>query len=86
YYPFVLGAQPVRMLDLAGFYAAVANEGARPAPYALESVERDGKPLYTHAIKEPVRIASADRVAFYQLKTMLQGVTQHGTAAALAKV
>ncbi|MDP4003054.1 penicillin-binding protein 1A [Methylobacterium sp. NEAU K] len=86
YYPFVLGAQPVRMLDLAGFYAAVANEGARPAPYALESVERDGKPLYTHAAREPVRIGSADRVAFYQLKTMLQGVTQHGTASALAKV
>ena len=86
YYPFVLGAQPVRMLDLAGFYAAVANEGARPAPYALESVERDGKPLYTHAAREPVRIGSADRVAFYQLKTMLQGVTRHGTAAALSKV
>ena len=86
YYPFVLGAQPVRMLDLAGFYAAVANEGARPAPYALESVERDGKPLYTHAAREPVRIGSADRIAFYQLKTMLQGVTQHGTAAALSRV
>ncbi|MFD0938924.1 penicillin-binding transpeptidase domain-containing protein, partial [Methylobacterium trifolii] len=86
YYPFVLGAQPVRMLDLAGFYAAVANEGARPAPYALESVERDGKPLYGHAAREPVRIGSADRVAFYQLKTMLQGVTSHGTAAALARV
>ncbi|MCJ2085625.1 transglycosylase domain-containing protein [Methylobacterium sp. E-005] len=86
YYPFVLGAQPVRMLDLAAFYAAVANEGARPAPYALESVERDGKSLYSHAAREPVRIGSADRVAFYQLKTMLQGVTQHGTAAALSKV
>ncbi|MDP4022512.1 transglycosylase domain-containing protein [Methylobacterium sp. NEAU 140] len=86
YYPFVLGAQPVRMLDLAGFYAAVANEGARPAPYALEAVERDGKPLYTRPAREPVRIGSADRVAFYQLKTMLQGVTQHGTAAALSKV
>jgi membrane carboxypeptidase/penicillin-binding protein len=85
YYPFVLGAQPVRMLDLAGFYAAVANEGARPAPYALESVERDGRPLYTHQAREPVRIGSADRVAFYQLKTMLQGVVQHGTAAALAR-
>ena len=36
YYPFVLGAQPVRPIDLAGFYATVANEGARPAPYALE--------------------------------------------------
>ena len=85
YYPFVLGAQPVRMLDLAGFYAAVANEGARPLPYALEAVERDGKPLYTHAAREPVRIGSADRVAFYQLKTMLQGVVSHGTAAALAR-
>lgn len=86
YYPFVLGAQPVRMLDLAGFYAAVANEGVRPAPYALEGIERDGKPVYAHAARAPVRIGSADRVAFYQLKTMLQGVTDHGTAAALSRV
>ncbi|MCJ2034492.1 penicillin-binding protein 1A [Methylobacterium sp. J-068] len=85
YYPFVLGAQPVRMVDLAAFYAAVANEGARPAPYALESVERDGRTLYTHEAKAPTRIGSADRVAFYQLKTMLQGVTNHGTAAALSR-
>ncbi|MEA1833747.1 transglycosylase domain-containing protein [Methylobacterium durans] len=85
YYPFVLGAQPVRMLDLAAFYAAVANEGARPTPYALEGIERDGKSIYAHAAREPVRIGSADRVAFYQLKTMLQGVTNHGTAAALAR-
>ncbi|MBY0259903.1 transglycosylase domain-containing protein [Methylobacterium sp.] len=85
YYPFVLGAQPVRMVDLAAFYAAVANEGARPAPYALESIERDGKALYTRAARAPTRIGSADRVAFYQLKTMLQGVTNHGTAAALAR-
>lgn len=85
YYPFVLGAQPVRMVDLAAFYAAIANEGARPAPYALESVERDGRTLYQHAAREPARIGSADRVAFYQLKTMLQGVTQHGTAAALSR-
>src|SRR5262252_2328180 len=27
YYPFVLGAQPVRPVDLAAFYAAIANEG-----------------------------------------------------------
>ena len=27
-YPFVLGAQALRMIDLAGFYAAIANEGA----------------------------------------------------------
>ncbi|MCC0806734.1 glycosyl transferase, partial [Methylobacterium sp. W2] len=85
YYPFVLGSQPVRMVDLAAFYGAIANEGARPAPYALEAVERDGTVLYKREPKEPVRIGSADRVAFYQLKTMLQGVTNHGTAAALAR-
>ncbi len=38
YYPFVLGAQPVRMIDLAAFYAAVANEGARPQPHAIDSI------------------------------------------------
>ncbi|HJE22459.1 MAG TPA: transglycosylase domain-containing protein [Methylorubrum populi] len=86
YYPFVLGAQPVRMIDLASFYAAIANEGARPSAYALEAVERDGKPVYSHPDKAPVRIGSADGVAFYQLKTMLQGVTQHGTAAALSGI
>ena len=36
YYPFVLGAQPVRPIDLAPFYAAIANEGVRPSPYAIE--------------------------------------------------
>ena len=86
YYPFVLGAQAVRMIDLASFYAAIANEGARPSAYALESVERDGKTVYGRPAKAPVRIGSADRVAFYQLKTMLQGVTQHGTAAALSGI
>jgi penicillin-binding protein 1A len=33
YYPFVLGAQPVRPIDLAAFYAAIANEGMRLSPY-----------------------------------------------------
>src|SRR5262249_20840097 len=31
-YPLVLGAQPVRPIDLAAFYAAIANEGKRPRP------------------------------------------------------
>ena len=31
FYPFVLGAQPVRPIDLAAFYAAIATEGARRA-------------------------------------------------------
>jgi membrane carboxypeptidase/penicillin-binding protein len=83
YYPFVLGAQPVRPIDLAAFYATIANEGQRPTPYAIEAVERNGESVYRreNATEE---VASADRVSFYQLKSMLQGVLQRGTARNIA--
>lgn len=79
YYPFVLGAQPVRPVDLAAFYAAIANEGTRPLPYVVDSIERDGETVYRH---EPsaARVGSVDRAAFYQLKSMMQGVLARGTA------
>ena len=48
YYPFVLGAQPVRPIDLAAFYAAIANEGVRPTPYVIESIEHNGLVVYRH--------------------------------------
>jgi penicillin-binding protein 1A len=84
YYPFVLGAQPVRMIDLAAFYAAVANEGIRPQPHAIDSIEQNGRTIYAYP-KTPVfaPIAAADRVSFYQLKTILQGVVARGTARAI---
>src|SRR5205085_1970684 len=70
YYPFVLGAQPVRPIDLAAFYAAIATEGARPMPHVVESIERNGETVYRQA-PTPVVIGSVDHAAFYQLKTML---------------
>jgi membrane carboxypeptidase/penicillin-binding protein len=83
YYPFVLGAQPVRPIDLAAFFAAIANEGARPAPYAIESIEQNGSVVYRRQTSvNPA--ASADSASFYQLKTMLQGVVQRGTAHAMS--
>ena len=50
YYPFVLGAQPARLIDMAAFYAAVATEGRRPAPYGIE-IDRAERPpgLYPQA-------------------------------------
>ena len=42
YYPFVLGAQPVHMINLAAFYAAIAQEGARPQPHGIDSIEETG--------------------------------------------
>ena len=42
----MLGAQPVRPLDMAVFYASIANEGLRPTPHVIESIERDGETVY----------------------------------------
>jgi len=84
YYPFVLGAQPVRPVDLAAFYAAIANEGARPTPHVIDSIERNGLIIYRHDPKSSVGISSVDHAAFYQLKTLMQGVLARGTARAIA--
>jgi penicillin-binding protein 1A len=84
YYPFVLGAQPVRPVDLAAFYAAIANEGLRPSPYVIESIERGGRMVYRHDPKSSTPISSVDHAAFYQLKTLMQGVLARGTARAIA--
>src|SRR5262249_7473348 len=84
YYPFVLGAEPVRPVDLAAFYASIANEGLRPAPHVVESIERNGVVVYRHDAKSSVTVKSVDRAAFYQLKTMLQGVLARGTARAIS--
>ena len=84
YYPFVLGAQPVRPVDLAAFYASIANEGLRPEPHVIESIERNGLIVYRHDPKSAAQIGSVDRAAFYQLKTMMQGVLARGTARSIA--
>ncbi len=86
FYPFVLGAQPVRPLDLAGFYATIANEGARPTPFAIEAIEQDGKMIYSRSGPRTTQMTLADRPAFFQLKTMLQGVVARGTARSISEL
>ena len=82
-YPFVLGAQSLRMIDLAAFYAAIVNEGLRVTPYAINSIEQNGHAVYKHQAGAPVMMAGGDRAAFYQLRTILEGVVARGTAASL---
>jgi penicillin-binding protein 1A len=84
-YPVVLGAQPVRPIDLAAFFAAIANEGRRPSPYAVDSIDRDGQNIYRHQPASVV-IKSVDPAAFYQLKTMMQGVLARGTARSISRL
>lgn len=85
YYPFVLGAQPARLIDLAAFYAAIANEGQKPTPYAVESIEEQGREVFRRT-PTFTTLAGGDRVAFVQLRSMLQGVVARGTANAISKL
>lgn len=82
FYPFVLGAQPVRVVDLAAFYAAIANQGVRPAPYAVEQIAKDGKIVYRHA-PSTTQFSDIQAASFYELKAMLQGVVSRGTASSI---
>jgi membrane peptidoglycan carboxypeptidase len=59
-YPFVLNAQPFRMVDLAAFYAAIANEGIRPAPHTIESIAQNGNVLYR--LQKPSGVRSATSI------------------------
>ncbi|MFZ3224340.1 MAG: transglycosylase domain-containing protein [Xanthobacteraceae bacterium] len=86
YYPFILGAQPVKMIDLAAFYAAIANEGALPQPHGIDSIEQDGRTIYQYPNTPLPRIGDADPTAFYQLKSILQGVVARGTARRIASL
>ncbi len=87
YYPFVLGAQPVRMIDLAAFYAAVANGGVRPQPHAVDSIALDGRTIYQFPANPDLpRIGAADAASFFQLKSILQGVVARGTAHAISSL
>jgi membrane peptidoglycan carboxypeptidase len=81
----VLGAQPARLIDMAAFYAAIATEGRRPAPYSVLSVEQNGKVLYAHAPELKWLLAN-DRPSFFQLRTILQGVVARGTARAIGQL
>jgi penicillin-binding protein 1A len=86
FYPFVLGAQPVRMIDLAAFYAAIANDGARPQPHSIDSIDEYGQIIYEFPKTPPSISDAADPASFYQLKTILQGVVERGTARAISSL
>lgn len=84
YYPFVLGAQPVRPIDLAAFYSAIYNEGARPTPHVIEEITQDGRTLYQ--AKEERKQLPVDRAAAFQMRSLLQGVVARGTAARISSL
>lgn len=83
YYSFVLGAQPARLIDLAYAYAAIANSGDRPKPHFIDMIEQDGKMIYERPRFEYAPPSNIDRVAFYQMRRILEGTLVRGTASAM---
>lgn len=80
FYPFILGAQSVRPIDLAKLYATIANEGFEPRPHFIESIQKDGQSVYQNPDDGFRQINLVDGVSFYQMKSLLQGVLIEGTA------
>ena len=93
YYPFVLGAQPARLIDMAAAYATIANISAppnsecptclRPVPHFFDSIEQDGKIVYSRPRFNLQPLNKIDRSAVYQIRHILEGTVARGTAVAL---
>ncbi len=81
FYPFVLGAQPARLIDMAVAYATIANLGLKPTPQFIEKLVKDGQIVYQRPRfnLQPLNNFK-DRVAFYQLRRILEGTLVRGTA------
>ena len=79
-----LGTGAVTPLQMAGAYTVLANGGNRVEPWLIARIQNgDGKVVYEHARKEPVRVLDA-RNAFIT-DSMLRDVARVGTAAAASR-
>jgi len=79
-----LGTGAVTPLQMAGAYTVLANGGYRVEPWLIARIQDgDGKVVYEHARKEPVRVLDA-RNAFIT-DSMMRDVARVGTAAAASR-
>jgi 1A family penicillin-binding protein len=86
FYPFVLGAQPARVLNMAVAYATIANLGLRPTPQFIDRIVKDGRVIYQRPRFQLQPLNNSDRVSFYQLRHILEGVLVRGTATSMKEM
>lgn len=93
HYPFILGAQETSLLRMVTAYARIANGGKPVLPKFIrdfrlmaagdpERLSISTNPLNQNLGQLPL---AGDARSIFQLKTLLMGVTQRGTAARLAR-
>jgi membrane peptidoglycan carboxypeptidase len=74
---FPLGVNPVSPLEMAGAYAAIANDGMFNAPYFIDKItDPDGNVIYEHD-HDPKRVMSTQNAR--QELVALQAVVTQGT-------
>ena len=75
---FPLGVNPISPLEMAGAYAAIANDGMFNAPYFIEKItDPDGNVLYQHE-SAPTRVMSSQSAR--QELVALQAAVTSGTS------
>lgn len=78
-----LGSASISMVEMAGAYTAIANNGVSTYPYFIQSVQdRMGKVYRNFKPKAPARAAMSEGTA-QMVRHMLQGVVLEGTASRL---
>ncbi len=81
----ILGAQEVRVIDMAAAYAATANGGYAVFPYGTDYIkDTDGNLLYQHEASAKVRVISEKALA--DIRRLLRSVVLEGTGRKAAKV
>ncbi len=79
-YPIILGSQETNVVRMARAYAAIANGGTLVEPHYLDTEKNSG---LIQKAPESRPIFSVDPVALFQLKNILGGVVERGTATVL---
>jgi penicillin-binding protein 1A len=74
-YPFILGAQTTNLVTLVKAYAEIANQGFVVSPRVVDQ----------GPINLTQKIAGVDDISLFQLRYLMQGAIERGTAARLSK-
>ena len=78
-----LGTSEVTLLEMAGAFATLANQGVRATPTTLAGDFPPGGASLVAPVPAPVRVASAESA--YLVTHLLRGVMQQGTGRASAR-
>ena len=79
-YSFILGSQETNLLSLVKSYGEIANGGYSITPGVIDQIIQPGNQITVLKNRPGAKISGVDDVSLFQLRSMLQGVVDRGTA------